>query len=164
MKLSEQQKIHHFEIVERIGEGAMGQVFKARDLHLGRFVALKALKPGLMTASARDRFFREARGAAALIHPNIVTIFDAFTGEDTDVIAMEFITRITLGSIIAEGPLEPTKAVEFAVQIADALNAANRAGVVHRDLKPGNIMVTEDGVIKVLDFGLAKLELLSKPG
>jgi Tol biopolymer transport system component/predicted Ser/Thr protein kinase len=163
MKLSEQQKVHHFEIVERIGEGAMGEVFKARDLHLGRLVALKALKPGLMTPSARDRFFREARVASSLNHPNIVTIFDAFTEEDTDFIAMELITGKTLGSLITEGPLPPREAIEFALQIADALNAANRAGVVHRDLKPGNIMVTEDRVIKVLDFGLAKLEVLAKP-
>jgi serine/threonine protein kinase len=162
-QMSVPQKIRQFKIVERIGEGAMGEVFKARDLHLGRFVALKALKRGLMTPSARERFFREARVASALNHPNIVTIFDAFTEEDTDFIAMELVTGETLARMIAKGPLPPAEALEFALQIADALNAANRAGVVHRDLKPGNIMVTEDRIVKVLDFGLATLAVTAVP-
>jgi Tol biopolymer transport system component len=157
--LSVGHRIRHFEVVELIGEGAMGEVFKARDLHLRRYIALKALKPGLMAPSARERFFREARVASSLNHPNIVTIFDAFTEEDTDFIAMELITGKTLARIIADGALPPAEALEFGIQIADALNAANRAGVVHRDLKPGNIMVTEDGIVKVLDFGLAKLAI-----
>jgi Tol biopolymer transport system component/predicted Ser/Thr protein kinase len=158
-----QQKVRHFKIVERIGEGAMGEVFKARDQHLARFVALKALKPGLMTPSARERFLREARVASTVNHPNIVTIFDAFTEEDTDFIAMEFITGETLARMIARGALPLADALDFALQIADALNAAGRAGVVHRDLKPGNIMVTEDRVVKVLDFGLATLGALAIP-
>jgi eukaryotic-like serine/threonine-protein kinase len=158
-KIALRQKIRHFEVIERIGEGAMGEVFKVRDLHLGRLVALKALKPGLMTPSARERFFREARVAATLNHRNIVTIFDAFTEDDVDFIAMELITGKTLAQLIAERSLSEDEALEFAQQIADALHAANRAGVVHRDLKPGNIMVTEDRVVKVLDFGLAKLAI-----
>jgi eukaryotic-like serine/threonine-protein kinase len=153
------QKIRHFEVLERIGEGGMGEVFKARDVSLGRSVALKALKPGLMTASARERFLREARVASALNHPNIVTVFEAFTEDDTDFIAMELITGRTLDLMIAEKSLPVSESLEFALQIADALNAAHRAGVVHRDLKPGNIMVTDDRVIKVLDFGIAKMVL-----
>src|SRR5688572_24301145 len=131
--------VRHFEIVEPIGEGAMGDVFKARDLHLGRFIALKVLKPGLMTPSARERFFREARVACTLNHPNIVTIYDAFTEDDTDFIAMELITGKSLAHVISERVLRQKEALDFALQIVDGLNAASRAGVVHRDLKPGNI-------------------------
>jgi serine/threonine protein kinase len=155
-------RVRHFEIVERIGEGAMGEVFKARDLHLRRLVALKAIKSGLMTLSARERFFREARVASALNHPNIVTIFDAFTDTGGDFIAMELISGKTLAQIIAEGTLPPAEALEFGLQIADALHAANRAGIVHRDLKPSNIMVTDDRVVKVLDFGLAKFDFAAQ--
>src|SRR5262249_11606899 len=162
IQISVGQKISHFEVIERIGEGAMGEVFKARDLHLRRFIALKAMKPGLMTPSARERFFREARVASALNHPNIVTIFDAFTEEETDFIAMELITGRTLKTVIAGGALPQAEVLRFALQIADALNVANRAGVVHRDLKPSNIMVTDDRIVKVLDFGLAKRPFLAQ--
>src|SRR5262245_29393279 len=151
------QTIRHFEIVERIGEGGMGEVFKAKDISLGRSVALKAMKSGFMTADARDRFLREARVASALNHPNIVTVFEAFTEDNTDFIVMELITGRTLDQVINERRLTVREALEFALQIADALTAAHRAGVVHRDLKPGNIMVTDERLIKVLDFGIAKV-------
>src|SRR6478672_3221784 len=101
MQLTPGHRVRHFEVVEPIGEGAMGEVFKAKDLNLRRFIALKALKPGLITPIGRDRFFREARVASALNHPNIVTIFDAFTENDTDFIAMEFLSGRTLRQIIA---------------------------------------------------------------
>jgi serine/threonine-protein kinase len=133
----------------------MGEVFKARDLRLGRLIALKALKPGLITPDTRERFIREARLASALNHPNIVTIFESFTEDDTDFMALEFIAGKALERFIAER-LSLAQTLDFALQVADALNAAHRAGIVHRDLKPSNIMVTEDGLVKVLDFGLAK--------
>ena len=155
-QISVGQTIRHFEVLERIGEGGMGEVFKARDVSLGRSVALKALKPGVMTDMARDRFLREARVASSLNHPNIVTVFEAFTEGDTDFIAMELITGRTLDQVIHDKPLSVREVLEFGLQIADALTAAHRADVVHRDLKPGNIMVTDDRVIKVLDFGIAK--------
>src|SRR5687767_13001029 len=104
-QISVGQTIRHFEVLERIGEGGMGEVFKARDVSLGRSVALKALKPGVMTDMARDRFLREARVASSLNHPNIVTVFEAFTEGDTDFIAMELITGRTLDQVIHDKPL-----------------------------------------------------------
>jgi eukaryotic-like serine/threonine-protein kinase len=149
------QHIHHFEILDRLGAGGMGEVFKAKDLRLGRLIALKALKPGLITPDARERFIREARLASALSHPNIVTVFESFTEGDTDFMALEFIAGKALDQLIVER-FSVAQTLDFALQIADALNAAHRASIVHRDLKPSNIMVTEDGLVKVLDFGLAK--------
>src|SRR4051812_20811418 len=111
------QTIRHFEILERLGEGGMGEVFKARDRHLGRLVVIKALKTKVLTESARERFFREARVASGLNHPNIVTIFDAFTEDGEDFIAMELIVGKTLDEILKGKRLPVPEALDFALQI-----------------------------------------------
>ena len=140
-------------VTERIGAGGMGVVNKARDLHLDRFVALKILPPEKVADPERKRrFAQEAKAASALNHPNIVTIHDITQEAGTD-----FIVGKTLDQRIGHRGLRLSDALKYAVQITDALAKAHSAGIVHRDLKPTNIMVNEDGVVKVLDFGLAKL-------
>ena len=146
-----------FEIVELVGRGGMGEVYRARDTRLKRDVAIKVLPADL----ARDpdriaRFEREARAASALNHPNIVSVYDIGRDNDTYWIASELVSGESLARIIEHGPLPPRKAIQIAVQIADGLAAAHAAGIVHRDLKPANIMVTREGRVKILDFGLAK--------
>src|ERR1035437_6439745 len=136
----------------------MGVVYKARDSHLKRFVALKVLPPEKVTdAERKRRFVLEARSASALSHPNIVTVYDIDQSEGVDFIAMEYVEGKTLGELIGRNGLKLSEALKYAIQIADALATAHAAGIVHRDLKPGNVMVTTDGRVKVLDFGLAKL-------
>jgi predicted Ser/Thr protein kinase len=148
----------HYQITEKLGEGGMGVVYKARDLHLDRFVALKILPPEKVAdAERKRRFVQEAKAASALNHPNIVTIHDITQEGGTDFIVMEYVEGKTLDQRIGHRGLRLNDALKYAVQIADALAKAHSAGIVHRDLKPTNIMVNEDGVVKVLDFGLAKL-------
>jgi tRNA A-37 threonylcarbamoyl transferase component Bud32/tetratricopeptide (TPR) repeat protein len=150
--------ISHYEVLEKLGEGGMGVVYKARDARLKRFVALKVLPPEKVTDPERKRrFVQEARAASALNHPNIVTVYDIDQAEGVDFIAMEYVEGKTLGELIGRKGLKLSEALKYAVQIADALAKAHAAGIVHRDLKPGNVMVTGDGRVKVLDFGLAKL-------
>jgi predicted Ser/Thr protein kinase len=152
--------IGNYRVVDRIGEGGMGIVFKAVDSRLGRTVALKIIShPASPTSSAGEekrRFFREAKAASALNHPNIVTIYEYDSDAEVDFIAMEYIRGTTLHALLAEHrpPLETL--LGYAVQAAGAVAAAHAAGIVHRDLKTKNIMVTEGGTVKVLDFGLAK--------
>jgi eukaryotic-like serine/threonine-protein kinase len=147
-----------YEIVAPLGAGGMGEVYRARHLKLRREVALKVLPPSLANDRARlARFEREARTASALNHPGIVTIYDIGEHVDgTTYIAMELVDGRTLGDVIAEGPLAVDDALRIAVQLADALARAHSAGIVHRDVKPANVMVTTDGVAKILDFGIAK--------
>ncbi len=136
----------------------MGVVFKALDTKLNRFVALKFLSPDRRFApEIRERFLNEARAASSLGHPGIITIHDILEHEGADCIVMEFVSGKTLEQILRAGLPRMRDALDYAVQIADALAAAHRAGLIHRDLKPGNIMVNDDGHVKVLDFGLAKL-------
>jgi serine/threonine protein kinase/tetratricopeptide (TPR) repeat protein len=150
--------ISHYEITEKLGEGGMGVVYKARDSHLKRFVALKVLPPEKVTDPERkQRFVQEARSASALNHPNIVTVYDIDQSDGIDFIAMEYVEGKTLDGLIGRKGMKLNEALKYAVQIADALAKAHAAGIVHRDLKPGNVMVTADGRVKVLDFGLAKL-------
>jgi Tol biopolymer transport system component/tRNA A-37 threonylcarbamoyl transferase component Bud32 len=150
--------ISHYEVVEKLGEGGMGVVYKARDSHLKRFVALKVLPPEKVADPERKhRFVQEARSASALNHPNIVTVHDIDQSDGVDFIAMEYVEGKTLDELIGRKGLKLNEALKYAVQIADALAKAHAAGIVHRDLKPGNVMVTADGRVKVLDFGLAKL-------
>ncbi len=150
--------IGHYEIVERIGEGGMGAVYKARDIHLDRSVALKFLPGDWVADSERKRRFAlEARTASALNHPNIITIYDIDVADGVDFIAMEYVAGQTLTDMIPPGGMGPERAIHFAAQIADALATAHHSGIVHRDLKPSNIMVNAQGRVKVLDFGLAKL-------
>ena len=152
------QTLAHFEILEKLGEGGMGVVYKARDTHLDRLVAIKLLPPDKVAdLDRRLRFVQEAKTASALNHPGIVTIYDIAQHDGVDFIAMEFVPGRTLDRVIARRGLRLTEAVDYGIQIADALAAAHGAGIVHRDLKPSNMVVTEQGRIRVLDFGVAKL-------
>ncbi len=136
----------------------MGMVYKAKDTQLGRFVAIKVLIPVSGESSdRRARFLQEARAASSLNHPNIITIHDIVGTDSGDCIVMEFVRGQTLGDMILAGKLPTVDALKYAIQIADALAAAHGIGIVHRDLKPANVMVTPEGLAKVLDFGLAKL-------
>ena len=148
----------HYKVVAELGAGGMGVVYKALDLRLDRHVALKILpaeKAG--DQERRSRFLTEARAASALNDPHIVTIFDIFTDEGTDVLVMELVQGRTLREILDSGPMPIGTAIEIALQVAEGVGTAHAAGIVHRDLKPGNVMVTDRGRVKVLDFGLAKL-------
>ena len=150
--------LSHYRIVEKIGEGGMGVVYKARDTHLDRFVAIKLLQPHLVDdAERRRRFVQEAKAASALNHPNIVTVHDIDTAEDVTFIAMEYVAGKPLDEVLRRKGMRVGEALGYAIQVADALAAAHAAGIVHRDLKPSNIVVGDDGRVRVLDFGLAKL-------
>jgi eukaryotic-like serine/threonine-protein kinase len=150
--------LSHYRIIEKLGEGGMGAVYKARDTRLDRFVALKILPAEAVANPERKRrFVQEAKAASSLNHPNIITIYDIDSADGSDFIAMECVVGKTLDQLIGRKGLPPGEALRYAVQIADALSKAHAAGIVHRDLKPSNIMVTDDGIAKVLDFGLAKL-------
>src|ERR1700704_4258462 len=152
------KSIAHYLVVERLGQGGMGVVYKARDTHLDRFVAIKVLPPERVADPERKRrFVQEAKAASALNHPNIVHIYDIAEADEIQFIAMEYVPGKTLDQIIGRKGLRLNETLKHAVQIADALSKAHAAGIVHRDLKPSNVMVTTDGLVKVLDFGLAKL-------
>jgi Tol biopolymer transport system component/tRNA A-37 threonylcarbamoyl transferase component Bud32 len=152
------QRVAHYQILEKLGEGGMGVVYKARDSHLDRFVAVKFLPPERMTDPARKaRFAQEAKAASALSHPNIVTIHDISSDNGHDFIAMEFVEGKTLDQIIPRKGMRLGEALNIAIQIAGALARAHAAGIIHRDIKPANIMIDAHGAVKVLDFGLAKL-------
>ncbi|MBN2337258.1 MAG: protein kinase, partial [Acidobacteria bacterium] len=152
------QTLLHYRIIEKLGEGGMGVVYKARDLHLDRFVAIKILPPEVTSdPERRRRFVLEAKAASALNHPGIIVIHDIDEARGVHFIAMEYVSGRTLDRVMKEGPMPLPRSLGYAAGIAEALAAAHAAGIVHRDLKPSNVMVTWEDRVKVFDFGLAKL-------
>src|ERR1051326_2464492 len=141
--------IHHYQFLEKLGAGGMGEIWKAQDTRLNRFVAVKVLT----TASSGDperrrRFVQEAQAASALNHPNIITIHDIISEGDSEFMVMEYVAGKTLVDLIPKGGLRLPQALKLAVQMTDALTTAHSVGIVHRDLKPANVMVTESGLVK----------------
>ena len=155
----EGQTVSHYRVLEKLGGGGMGVVYKALDTKLNRTVALKFLPPELTRDDeARQRFVQEAPAASALDHPNICTVYDIDSTADGQLfIAMAFYDGETLKKRIERGPLRVEEALDVAIQIAQGLKRAHEARIVHRDIKPANLMITKDGLIKIVDFGIAKL-------
>ena len=153
-----------YEVLAPLGQGSMGEVYRARDTRLDRSVAIKVLPSHLSSnPDLRARFEREARAASALNHPHICTLHDIGQQDGIDYLVLEHLEGETLADRLAKGPLPIDQVLRFGMEIADALGAAHKAGIVHRDLKPGNVMVTKAGA-KLLDFGLAKLRALGETG
>src|ERR1700730_2555285 len=158
MALTPGTKLGPYEIQSPLGSGGMGEVYSAVQSNLGRQVAIKVLPAEKVSDPERkQRFVQEAKAASSLNHPNIITIYDIGQAEGVDFISMECVSGKALDRMIPRQGMRLNEALKCAVQIADALARAHAAGIVHRDLKPGNIMVNEHGLVKVLDFGLAKL-------
>ena len=165
MTISAGSRFGPYEIVSPLGAGGMGEVYRARDARLGRDVAIKVLPAEVSSDPSRlKRFEKEARSASALNHPNIVTIYDIGSADSVSYIAMEKVDGKTLREVLFSGPLAMKRLLPVAVQVAEGLARAHEAGIVHRDLKPENVMVTKDGLVKILDFGLAKLTQTDSSG
>ena len=158
MDLTRGTFVGSYEITGLLGVGGMGQVYRAHDTKLGRDVAIKILPAHwLDDPERRLRFDREARTLAALNHPNVAAIYGVEDSNGIPALVLELVDGVTLAERIALGPIPPGEAITLATQIADALDAAHERGIVHRDLKPANVKVSNDGRVKVLDFGLAKV-------
>src|SRR6187200_1098400 len=158
MRLEPGTRLEHYEVIRPLGKGGMGEVYLAQDVRLGRRVALKVLPAAF--ANDQDslaRFTREAKAASALNHPNIITIHDIGDAAGTHFIAYEFVDGRTLRDVARSGALDVATAVDIAIQVVSALADAHRAGIVHRDLKPDNVMIRATGLVKLLDFGIARL-------
>src|SRR5215831_1507715 len=153
-----ERRVAQYQFVERLGAGGMGEIYKALDTRLNRHVAIKVL-PSARTGDPerRKRFLLEAQAASALNHPSIITIHDVISEGDNEFMVMELVSGKTLSDLIPRGGLRVPQALNYALQMADALAVAHGAGIVHRDLKPANVMITDSGLVKILDFGLAKL-------
>ena len=152
------RRVQQYQFIEKLGAGGMGEIYKAQDTRLTRTVAIKVLpssKSG--DPERRRRFLQEAQAASGLNHPSIITIHDVISDGDTEFMVMEFVPGKTLNDLIPKGGLRVPLLIKYALQMSDALSAAHAAGIVHRDLKPANVMVTESGLVKILDFGLAKM-------
>src|SRR2546423_7148606 len=158
MSLAPGTKLGRYEIRAKIGEGGMGEVYLAQDMKLDRKVALKILPAEIAGDRNRmNRFVQEAKAASALNHPNIITIHEIDQTDAAHFIAMEFIDGQTLRERLSDAPMKLGEVLDVAIQVSSAFSAAHAGGIVHRDLKPENIMLRRDGIVKVLDFGLAKL-------
>ncbi|MEW6211100.1 MAG: serine/threonine-protein kinase, partial [Acidobacteriota bacterium] len=152
------QQIHHYLIEEALGAGGMGEVYRAEDTRLGRSVALKFLPASYQyDLERRERFLKEARAASALSSPNVAAIFDIGEHEGADFIVMEYVEGELLSRRVERGPLALNEAIDISMQIADALHEAHTHGIIHRDIKSSNLIITDRGLVKILDFGLAKL-------
>src|SRR5262245_26704326 len=158
MAVSVAMRLGSYEILASIGAGSMGEVYKARDTRLNRFIAIKILPPDWVSHSERRRrFIQEAQAASALNHPNIITIHDIAVDHGLDYLVMEYVPGKTLDRLIPRTGMRLGELLKVATQVAEGLSAAHAARIIHRDLKPSNIMVSETGLVKILDFGLAKL-------
>src|SRR6202158_1045131 len=158
MTLSAGTRLGAYEVLAPLGAGGMGEVYRARNTRLGREVAIKVLPAELASDSERlRRFEKEARSGSSLNHPNIVTIYDIGSADSVSFIAMELVDGSSLRQLLIGGPVPVKRLLKLAPQIGEGLAKAHEAGIVHRDLKPENVMVTKDGLVKILDFGLAKL-------
>lgn len=152
--------ISHYQVIEKLGAGGMGDIYKAQDTRLHRMVAIKALtNASAGDSERRRRFIQEAQAASGLNHPNIITIYDIVSEDDSEYMVMELVLGKTLADLIPPGGVGVATTLQYSTQMADALRAAHAAGIVHRDLKPGNVMVTDSGLVKILDFGLAKINV-----
>ena len=154
-------RVGSFEVLELVGSGGMGEVYRAHDSRLGRDVAIKVIPASFAADADRvRRFEQEARAAAALTHPNILAVHDIGAHQSAPYIVSEFLRGMTLRERISGGALPVRRAIDVGVQIARGLAAAHQKGIVHRDLKPENVMVTPDGRAKILDFGLARRNII----
>src|SRR5579863_844718 len=163
MTLTVGTKLGPYEIIGAIGAGGMGEVYRARDTRLNRIVAIKVLPGHLADRSElRERFEREAKTVASLNHPHICTLFDIGQQDGIDFLVMEYLEGETLAQRLQKGALPLEQVLQFSIEISDALDKAHRKSVTHRDLKPGNVMLTKTGT-KLLDFGLAKLKQVAAP-
>src|SRR5579863_6327676 len=164
MSLAPSTRLGPYEILSAIGAGGMGEVYRARDTRLDRTIAIKVLPEHLSSnPQLRERFDREAKAISSLSHPHICPLYDVGHQDGVDFIVMEYLEGETLAHRLKKGPLAPDQVLQYAIQITDALDMAHKHGVIHRDLKPGNIMLTKSGA-KLMDFGLAKPRGLAASG
>ena len=151
------RRLGGYELRDKLGEGGMGAVYLAHDPTLDRSAAIKIIRAETLTTEGKERFLREARACSRINHPNIITVYAAGEENGTPYMAMELIDGRTLRSVMHDGPVAWRTATKWLVELLDALQRLHAEGIIHRDLKPENIMVTRDGIIKLMDFGLAHL-------